>query len=130
MNLDQREVHVHVVDTAGTQTTELSSEALLPIRASLSVRANLTSRAGQQEFFGMRDQQIKMSEGFVLVYSIDDRRGFEDLPVRQPHPIAHQWLVPTCESAGDHAGLMLTLFHRCWWIRSALSKVTKFSRAC
>ena len=35
--------------------------------------------AGQEEFTALRDQWIRDSEGFVLVYSITDRQGFEQI---------------------------------------------------
>lgn len=52
------------------------------------VHVNVVDTAGQQELFEMRDQQIKNNEGFVLVYAINDRRGFDDLQSLVKHIIA------------------------------------------
>lgn len=43
------------------------------------VYVNLLDTSGQEEFFSMRDVQIRDNEGFLLVYAINDRNGFEDL---------------------------------------------------
>jgi len=40
---------------------------------------DILDTAGQEEFACMRDQWIRSGEGFMLVYSIDDRQSFEDI---------------------------------------------------
>lgn len=62
-------VFVNLLDTSGK---------ILP-RSTCAL--NLMHFTGQEEFKGMRQTQIELNEGFMLVYSINDRRGFEDLKV-------------------------------------------------
>jgi len=40
---------------------------------------DILDTAGQEEFACMRDQWIRGGEGFMIVYSIDDRQSFEDV---------------------------------------------------
>jgi hypothetical protein len=47
---------------------------------------------GQEELAGMRTNQIEGNEGFLLVYSVNDRRSFEDLKV----PATPQFLNFSC----------------------------------
>jgi len=40
---------------------------------------DILDTAGQEEFACMRDQWIRGGEGFMVVYSVDDRQSFEDV---------------------------------------------------
>ena len=39
---------------------------------------DILDTAGQEEFSAMREQYMRSGEGFLLVFSLSDRRSFED----------------------------------------------------
>ncbi|EPQ52697.1 hypothetical protein GLOTRDRAFT_46657 [Gloeophyllum trabeum ATCC 11539] len=41
---------------------------------------DILDTAGQEEYKAMRDQYMRTSEGFLLVYSITSRQSFEEIP--------------------------------------------------
>jgi GTPase SAR1 family protein len=63
--LDGQEVLVNVLDTSGTPKQNPSTNNL----------------PGQEELFTMRDAQIKNNQGFLLVYAVNDRSGFDEIKV-------------------------------------------------
>jgi GTPase KRas protein len=44
---------------------------------------NVLDMAGQEEYSAMREQYMRFSDGFVLVYSITSRRSFEEISTLQ-----------------------------------------------
>ena len=41
-------------------------------------KLDILDTAGQEEFSAMREQYMRSGEGFLLVFSLSDRRSFED----------------------------------------------------
>ena len=41
-------------------------------------RLDVLDTAGQEEFSAMREQYMRSGEGFLLVFSLSDRRSFEE----------------------------------------------------
>lgn len=64
-DVDGQKVYINIVDTSGIM------EFLL--------RSLLTS--GQEELADLRAPQIEANEGFLFAYSVNDRRGLEELKV-------------------------------------------------
>jgi Ras-related protein R-Ras2 len=43
-------------------------------------KLDILDTAGQEEFTAMREQYMRSGEGFLLVFSLTDRRSFGDVP--------------------------------------------------
>ena len=85
--------------------------------------------AGQEEYSAMRNQYIRTGEGFLLVFSIDNMKSFEDIEsyVQQIRRVKDVEGVPMiCELQCQHnsytAGLMIsyclatTFWFQCLWL--------------
>jgi len=51
------------------------------LHKNVSYMLEILDTAGQEEFIALRDQWIRDCEGFIIVYSIDDRRGFDQVEI-------------------------------------------------
>lgn len=45
----------------------------------VTAKLDILDTAGQEEFSAMREQYMRSGEGFLLVFSVTDRGGFEEI---------------------------------------------------
>ncbi|XP_068778538.1 GTP-binding protein Rit1 isoform X4 [Struthio camelus] len=72
---------------------------------------DILDTAGQAEFTAMRDQYMRAGEGFIICYSITDRRSFHEVSKEEGSALAREFNCPFFETSAAYRYYIDDVFH-------------------